>query len=324
MQSMLGLIYNQKHLFEDRKWLWIICLGSKLILILHTNVLAYEATSKIVSIDNKGILILSDKKTARLIGVKISDEDQHCYNEAIKFIRIIANLSTVNIKFLSEKDKEGNYLVYVYYKLVIEPFQWDSSRPSKNSYMLNEDIIKLGYGSVDIEYTFKYSKRFVELENEAKKERTGIWGQGQQCRDAFKIDTNDNIKIDKIDNQGNIFLSDQKTARLIGVKIPDEDQYYYNEAIEFIRKMAKSERVNIEFSSEKDKEGRDRIYIYYKKRGPFLWDSTLPPKIPHEMLNEEIIKLGYGSVDKKYPFNYLKRFVELENEAKKERKGIWR
>lgn len=108
----------------------------------------------------------------------------------------------------------------------------------------------------------------------------------------------------------------REKVRLIGVdtpeiKTPDRSaQYFANEAKEFTKKLVEDKNVRLEYDLEKrDKYGRILAYVY-------LEDGTF--------LNAELIRKGYGFAYKKYPFKYLDEFSQLEKEAKKERKGLWR
>ena len=104
-------------------------------------------------------------------------------------------------------------------------------------------------------------------------------------------------------------------VRLIGVDTPESVrpespvEYFGKEAAAFTRKMAEGRKVRLEFDQVRyDKYDRLLAYV-------FLPDGT--------MLNEEIIRQGYGHVFQKFPFKYKRKFRKLEREARKKRRGLW-
>jgi micrococcal nuclease len=107
----------------------------------------------------------------------------------------------------------------------------------------------------------------------------------------------------------------QQRVRLIGVDAPESVrpewpvEYFGKEASAFTRRKAEGKKVRLEFGQERfDKYDRLLAYVY-------LPDGTL--------LNEEIIRQGYGHAFTKFPFKYRKKFRELEREAREKRRGLW-
>ena len=105
-------------------------------------------------------------------------------------------------------------------------------------------------------------------------------------------------------------------VRLIGVDTPESVrpetpvEYFGREASAFTKKRAEGKRVRLEFDQERyDKYDRLLAYV-------FLPDGT--------MLNEEIIRQGYGHAFTKFPFKYSKKFRKLEREARMGKRGLWR
>lgn len=105
-------------------------------------------------------------------------------------------------------------------------------------------------------------------------------------------------------------------VRLIGVDTPETVrpetpvEYFGREASAFTRRLAEGRNVRLEFDQQRrDKYDRLLAYVY-------LPDGT--------MLNEEIIRQGYGHVFMKFPFRFKKRFRSLEKEARKQGRGLWK
>lgn len=104
-------------------------------------------------------------------------------------------------------------------------------------------------------------------------------------------------------------------VRLIGVDTPETVrpespvEYFGREASAFTRRLAEGKKVRLEFDQQRlDKYDRLPAYVY-------LPDGT--------MLNEEIIRQGYGHVFMKFPFRFKNRFRALEREARKQGRGLW-
>jgi micrococcal nuclease len=104
-------------------------------------------------------------------------------------------------------------------------------------------------------------------------------------------------------------------VRLIGVDTPESVrpespvEYFGKEAAAFTRRMARGKEVRLEFDQERyDKYDRLLAYV-------FLPDG--------KMLNQEIIRQGYGHVFQKFPFKYRRNFRKLEREARENKRGLW-
>lgn len=113
-----------------------------------------------------------------------------------------------------------------------------------------------------------------------------------------------------------IILDNGEHVRLIGVDTAEKShplkpvEYFSEEATQFVKDLLKGQQVKLEYDREKrGKYGRLLAYIY-------LLDGTL--------VNAEIIKQGYGLAYTKYPFKYKDRFISLEKEAEKNRRGYWK
>ncbi len=81
---------------------------------------------------------------------------------------------------------------------------------------------------------------------------------------------------------------------------------------DFTKKLVEGKRVSLEFDVEKyDKYSRLLAYVYLKKEGTFV--------------NAEIIKQGYASL-MTFPPNvkYADLFVKLYQEARQNKRGLWK
>ena len=113
-----------------------------------------------------------------------------------------------------------------------------------------------------------------------------------------------------------IILDDNERVRLIGVDTPETVhpqkpvEYFGKEASAFTKSMVERKNVRLEYDWErKDKYGRTLAYVY-------LEDGTF--------LNAEIVKQGYGHAYTRFPFKYLERFREYEQDAQEHQIGLWK
>jgi len=84
------------------------------------------------------------------------------------------------------------------------------------------------------------------------------------------------------------------------------------EASAFVRAVALSQRVTVwlePFRHTRGKYGRLLAYIY-------LPDET--------MLNEELIRRGFGYADERFDHMMARRFADLQKQARRDKCGLWR
>lgn len=110
-------------------------------------------------------------------------------------------------------------------------------------------------------------------------------------------------------------------VRLIGVDTPETVhpakpvEELGNEASEFTRSRLEGQRVRLEYdqsnatSAHRDKYNRLLAYL-------FVVDGNMD-------FNAEIIRHGYAHAYTTYPFNRSDEFLELQGEARTERRGLW-
>jgi len=112
-----------------------------------------------------------------------------------------------------------------------------------------------------------------------------------------------------------VIIDDRIKVRLIGIDTPElahplkPVQFFAEKASGYTKNIALGKKVRLEYDQEKiDKYGRTLAYIYFEDG---------------RMLNEEIIKNGYGFAYTKYPFKYMEKFRKLEREAREKELGLW-
>ncbi|TWU14158.1 Thermonuclease precursor [Symmachiella macrocystis] len=113
-----------------------------------------------------------------------------------------------------------------------------------------------------------------------------------------------------------LLLANGNRVRLIGVDTPETKhpdlpvQPFGPEASEYTRNRVQGKRVRLEFDKEREDDyGRILAYVY----------------INDELLNEELIRGGYGRAITHFPFSAAKKrlFRQAEQDAKREHRGIW-
>lgn len=113
-----------------------------------------------------------------------------------------------------------------------------------------------------------------------------------------------------------VMLKDGRTVRLIGIDSPETrhptlpPQRFGKEAADYLRKLAENRDCELEFEegNSKDKHGRAVAYLY----------------VGGLLLNEELLKNGFAYVYTKYPFRLKEKFITSQQNAIKNRKGLWK
>jgi micrococcal nuclease len=126
--------------------------------------------------------------------------------------------------------------------------------------------------------------------------------------------------VERVIDGDTLLLRNAERVRLIGVDTPETKhpnkpvEYFGREATAFTKRMVEGKQIRLEYDQanahlgHKDRYGRTLAYV-------FLKDGTL--------LNAEIIRQGYGHAYTAYPFERMAEFRRLENEARKQRQGLW-
>jgi micrococcal nuclease len=112
-----------------------------------------------------------------------------------------------------------------------------------------------------------------------------------------------------------LLLDGDERVRLIGVNTPESVdprrpvERFGKEAAAFTRTLVEGKQVRLEFDQERrDRYGRTLAYVY-------LPDGTL--------LNEVIIREGYGFAYTRFPYQRMEHFRSLEKEAREQGRGLW-
>lgn len=111
----------------------------------------------------------------------------------------------------------------------------------------------------------------------------------------------------------------KKKMRLIGVDSPERSNgifkinpAYARHADKFVRKRLKpGTAIYLDYDKKKfDQYGRLLAYLYVRKTG--------------RCLNEDLLRKGYAVIQKdRYNKRLIKKFTKIQEEAKRERRGIW-
>jgi len=164
--------------------------------------------------------------------------------------------------------------------------------------------------------------------------------------------------VERVIDGSTIKLSDGRTVRLIGVDCPefkDHDRNrrnaerlginfehyegYAQKSKDFVRELVGKEEVGLEFdevNKSKDHKGiygRTLAYVYRYGRPYSEWqmgegwvvESNQGEEQNQQRIfvNATLVNAGYCTAYTRFDFKYKEQFVELEQEAKEQRRGIW-
>lgn len=142
--------------------------------------------------------------------------------------------------------------------------------------------------------------------------------------------TGGSSRVDHVSDGDTLILQSGEKVRLIGVDTPeihDDDHRnlahaqkygqspavvdeFAQKARVFAQKMVLNKEVRLEYDWQRqDKFGRTLAYVYRKSDNLFL--------------NAELVNQGYGFAYTRFPFKYKKEFRGYEEEARKNRRGLW-
>lgn len=117
------------------------------------------------------------------------------------------------------------------------------------------------------------------------------------------------VLVTRIIDGDTMEIESRTAVRYIGIDTPESGEPYYLEATEANRKLVEGKKVRLEKDAEdKDEYGRLLRYVWV--------DDT--------MVNAELVRLGYA-YSYSYPPNlkYQARFLQLEKEAREQKRGLW-
>lgn len=123
------------------------------------------------------------------------------------------------------------------------------------------------------------------------------------------IKADDGLRVSKVVDGDTIVLDTGEHVRYIGIDTPEQGHLYYSEAKRENERLVKGKTVKLEYDvGRTDKFGRTLAYVYVN--GIFV--------------NAELVKGGYAVIAT-YPPNvkYADKFRALQEEARKEKRGLW-
>ena len=136
-----------------------------------------------------------------------------------------------------------------------------------------------------------------------------IWGQQRR---TSKPTTG--LRVVKVVDGDTVVLSDGRTVRYIGIDTPEHGQPYFDAARNFNRKLVLNKPVELEFDVERyDHYGRLLAYVFVRDE-----------KGRRVFVNAEMVRNGFARTYTKPPnVRYADLFVRLQEEARKNRRGLW-
>jgi len=146
-----------------------------------------------------------------------------------------------------------------------------------------------------------------------KTQETDDWDKyNEKSFTVVKVVDGDTIDINMPD--GNYLTT---RIRLLGIDTPETEKspggamYYGKEASEFASKTALGQKVTVlldKMSKTRDKYNRLLCHIR-------LADGRI--------LNEELVSEGFAYADTRFPHSYFEKYIQLEKQARNEKKGLW-
>jgi endonuclease YncB( thermonuclease family) len=122
-------------------------------------------------------------------------------------------------------------------------------------------------------------------------------------------------KVERVVDGDTVILERLGRARLIGVDAPESvkpdhpPELFGREASEFARSQLTGRSVRVEFDGERtDVHGRTLVYLY-------LADGAF--------FNRELVRQGYAYAYTVFPFHHQRDFLEQEEAARANGRGMW-
>lgn len=201
---------------------------------------------------------------------------------------------------------------------------------SSIGYEINQDFLetikeKIGINTGDSLYKedFDYEIIFQQGDNAKEERKASIATNGNHLErlvdpKKFKfgtvIDLNgkqereDTYKIVSIPSPNELILDSGLKVKLLGV-LPIEVQDYKNKAILFLKNFVSGNKVYLKYDNLKFDDKKNLLAYVYLTNKTFL--------------NAKLIMNGLARCDKKLDFQHKNRFIKYEEEAMREKMGIW-
>lgn len=129
------------------------------------------------------------------------------------------------------------------------------------------------------------------------------------------------VRVEHVIDGDTVVIDDGTRVRLIGIDAPEIENrdyghrgdLYGEEAKQVLKQMVEGKTVDLQDGPEKkDKYSRRLAYIY------------LPDQIPEQFfVNRNLIAVGAAAAYRKFPHPFLAEFIQIEDQAKKEKAGMW-
>jgi len=118
-------------------------------------------------------------------------------------------------------------------------------------------------------------------------------------------------KVERIVDGDTIVLSSGSIVRYVGITAPENNEPFEKESTEENRKLVEGKSVNLEYDNYKaDKFGRILAYV-------FVDDKNVPLELTKKGLAQVVI------YQHKRPWIYQEKLLKAQDEAKKNKRGIW-
>ncbi len=118
-------------------------------------------------------------------------------------------------------------------------------------------------------------------------------------------------KVERIVDGDTIVLNNGSIVRYVGITCPEDNEPFDKESTEANRKLVEGKQVSLEYDNYKgDKFGRILAYVI----------------IDGKNVSIELAKLGMAQVvvyQHKKPFIYQDQLLKAQDEARKNKRGIW-
>ena len=121
--------------------------------------------------------------------------------------------------------------------------------------------------------------------------------------------------VQRVVDGDTLVLDGGERVRLIGVDTPETVhprkpvEYFGREASSFTKRMVEGKKIWLEYDqTRKDKYKRTLAYVHME-------DGRI--------LNEEIVRQGYGHAYTRFPFKYMERYRGMERQAREAGAGLW-
>ncbi len=118
-------------------------------------------------------------------------------------------------------------------------------------------------------------------------------------------------KVERIVDGDTVILSNGNVVRYVGITAPENNEPFEKESSEENRKLVEGKTVNLEYDNYKaDKFGRILAYLIVDEKN----------------ISVEMTRKGLAQVviyQKKKPFIFINQLLKAQDEAKKNKRGIW-